>query len=314
MNMANPSKTAQTFETKIGARREVRRSTSGAGVCNSHGIHPQSKTTPDAIRTRTSGLAQPHSVPFETASSSAVIASVRTVAPRKSKRPRLFTSDSGTTRGKTTISTTPNPPVTQKSAGSPQCAEITPAIGIPNMPPIPNVALMRATAPLSFSGGRTSRMMLIPTGRSAVANPCNERPRISNQKLWLSAATMQPTIITARQTSIIARFPNMSASLPMRGVATAPVSNVEVTSHEAVADDTPDAVANSGSTGTTKVCCSATTTPLRLRTPTTHPVRAFARTVLSVKRSSERRLRRRQEPRCHSCGHSRRRRGTGLLA
>ena len=53
----------------------------------------------------------------------------------------------------------------------------------------------------------------------------------------------------------------MSANRDMIGVATALVSNVAVTSQDASSELTPRMPGNSGSSGTTIVCCNATTVP-----------------------------------------------------
>src|ERR1700712_770066 len=80
---------------------------------------------------------------------------------------------------------------------------------------------------------------------------------------------MDPTVIATMHTIIISRLPNMSANRDMIGVATALVSRVAVTSHDASSELTPRMPGKSGSNGTTMVCCNATTVPHNDNTPMT---------------------------------------------
>jgi hypothetical protein len=105
-------------------------------------------------------------------------------------------------------------------------------------------------------------MMLIPTGIRAAAKPCRERPATRAMKLpALRAATSEPTVIKMMHTSIISRFPYMSASLATIGVATAAVSSVAVTNQEMSSAETCSRRWNPGSSGMTMVCCSDTVVP-----------------------------------------------------
>ena len=85
---------------------------------------------------------------------------------------------------------------------------------------------------------------------------------------------------------IISRLPNMSASLDMIGVATALVSSVAVTSQDASSGLTPRMAGNSGSSGTTIVCCSATTVPDRDRIAMTAQVGRVLGRVAAIAGSS----------------------------
>ena len=87
-----------------------------------------------------------------------------------------------------------------------------------------------------------------------------------------TAATIDPTVIATMHKIIISRLPNMSASRDMIGVATALVSKVAVTSQEASSELTPRMPGKSGSNGTTRVCCNATTVPHNDNTPMTAQV------------------------------------------
>ena len=64
------------------------------------------------------------------------------------------------------------------------------------------------------------------------------------------------------------RLPIMSARRETIGVATAPTSRVDVTSHDALSVVVSRISGKSGSNGTTSVCCSATTVPDRHRVAT----------------------------------------------
>ena len=66
-------------------------------------------------------------------------------------------------------------------------------------------------------------------GREALqGSPDNQRDEASGAE----AATSEPAVIKTMHTSIISRFPYMSASLDTMGVATAAVSSVAVTNQE----------------------------------------------------------------------------------
>ena len=81
-----------------------------------------------------------------------------------------------------------------------------------------------------------------------------------------TAANTEPATMMARHTTIILRLPYMSALRETIGVATALASKVDVTSQEASSALTPRIPGKSGRSGTTNVCISATTVPLRART------------------------------------------------
>ena len=147
-----------------------------------------------------------------------------------------------------------------------------PDSGRPSAPPMPRVALIRATAEPTFSFGSSSRMMLMAIGIIAAAKPCSERPMITVRKTPPTAAMIEPAVIATMHRSIISRLPNMSASLDMIGVATAAVSRAAVTSQEASSGLTSRIPENSWSSGTTMVCCSATTVPDSVRTMMTAQV------------------------------------------
>ncbi len=142
---------------------------------------------------------------------------------------------------------------------------------------MPRVALIRATAEPTRSLGNSSRMMLIPIGINAAANPCRERPMITVRKIPPTAAMIDPMVIATMHRIIINRLPNMSASLDMIGVATALVSRVAVTSQAESSGLTPRIPGKSGSSGMTIVCCRATTVPQSDRMPMIAQVGAFRR-------------------------------------
>ena len=112
--------------------------------------------------------------------------------------------------------------------------------------------------------------MLIPTGIRAAEKPCSERPVSNTTKLpALSAATSDPTVINAMQTSIINRLPWLSANLATTGVATAEVTRVAVTSQDTLSVEMCISSWKPGSSGITMVCCKETVVPARQSTATT---------------------------------------------
>ena len=79
----------------------------------------------------------------------------------------------------------------------------------------------------------------------------------------LRAATSEPAVIKMMHTSIISRFPYMSASLATIGVATAAVKSVAVTNQEMSSAETCSRCWNPGSSGITMVCCNDTVVPAK---------------------------------------------------
>ncbi len=113
----------------------------------------------------------------------------------------------------------------------------------------------------------------MPTGISAAANPCSERP-ITKVMKWppLRAATSDPMVITRMHTSIISRLPWLSASRATTGVATAEVTRVAVTSQDTSSVDRPNSCWNPGNRGITMVCWSDTVVPARQSTAMINPI------------------------------------------
>ena len=154
-----------------------------------------------------------------------------------------------------------------------------PDSGSPSALPMPSVALMRATAETTFSRGSSSRMMLMPTGIRDAARPWKARPTRSVSNVPPTAAMMDPTTMVTMATTIMRRLPNMSAIRETMGVAMALVSSVMVTSQEVLSGEAFRIFGKSGNSGTTMVCCSATTVPARHRIVMTREVRFGAATV-----------------------------------
>jgi hypothetical protein len=138
---------------------------------------------------------------------------------------------------------------------------------------MPSVALISATAPPIRSGGSSSRIVEMPIGMSAGANPCSARATIRTHSESLAAPSREPARSTSRETTIIRRLPYMSASRDRIGVATALVSRVTVTSQEALSMLVPSSRGKSGSSGTTSVCMSETAVPHSASTRTIGPAR-----------------------------------------
>lgn len=92
---------------------------------------------------------------------------------------------------------------------------------------------------------------------------------IITSRSLVNALTSAPTTITARLTTSIRRLPKRSPSRPMMGVATAPDSRVEVRTQVASAGAVSSSRGRSLTTGTSRVCITATTMPAKARTGTT---------------------------------------------
>ena len=154
-----------------------------------------------------------------------------------------------------------------------------PESGSPSALPMPSVALMRATAETTFSRGSSSRMMLMPTGIRDAARPWKARPTSSIPKVPPTAAIKEPMTMVTMATTIMRRLPNISARRDTMGVAMALVNSVMVTSQEVFSGEVLRIFGKSGSSGTTMVCCSATTVPARQRIAMTKEVRLGAAAV-----------------------------------
>ncbi len=265
-NMAKPISSEARLVISTGRRPDVRRSTIGWLTFSSYGT--QAARSIAAVRNsrRTGSEPQPHEPPLDMASSRAAKAADSTNAPAKSKRPGVRTLDSGTTSTTARSSSAPAAVDTQKIEAHPRPSYNRPAKGRPRALPIPRVALIKATAEPIFSLGSSSRMILMPTGIRAEAKPWSVRPMMSHTKDPPTAAMTEPATMMARHTTIILRFPYMSALRDTMGVATALASRVAVTSQEASSAVTPRMRGKSGRSGTTSVCMRATTVPLRART------------------------------------------------
>lgn len=85
------------------------------------------------------------------------------------------------------------------------------------------------------------------------------------------AATTDPAVRITAHTTRIRLGPNMSPSRPNIGVATAPVSRVAVTAHDASAGVVPSKSGSWGTSGTTSVCINDTATPAAARTAISRP-------------------------------------------
>ena len=264
-----PTSTDARLVSSTGLRAAVRRSTIGVLVRSSHGTQIARSTTEATARTRVVSLVQPQWLPLVTGSRKATSARDSRTAPTPSKDPGVRRVDSGTTSGMATSMAAAIAAETQNNACQLVCAEIRPASGRPAADPMPRVADMRATAPPTRSRGSSSRMIEMPTGMSAAAKPCRARPATTTASVPPRAPSTDPRIWSTRQTSIIRRLPCMSASRLTMGVATALVSRVAVTSQDASSAVVCSRVGNSGSSGTIRVCCSATIVPVRASTVVT---------------------------------------------
>ncbi len=143
--------------------------------------------------------------------------------------------------------------------------------GNPIAPPTPRLALTNATAPPTRSAGNTSRNMLMATGITPVASPCNTRPTITGISASDTAHNTEPATSETRLPTSTLRLPYMSPSRPAIGVTTAAASKVAVITQEASDGSASRRRGSCGMIGTTSVCMSDTTTPLNAITPVTTP-------------------------------------------
>lgn len=185
---------------RTAGRAEVRRSTSGEAVRSSMRPHTANSTTAATSRTITAGLVQPQSLPLEIASSRQTSAADRPIAPGTSKRPPDRDGDSATTRPTSRSSSAPRTAAPTKSQRQLVCCATSPVIGSPTAPPIPSDELISAIPLPTRSGGRTSRMMLIPSGTTPSDAPCSTRATSSISTPGESApAPSRPSPVRARR-------------------------------------------------------------------------------------------------------------------
>ena len=137
----------------------------------------------------------------------------------------------------------------------------TPASGRPMPPPIPSVALTRATPWLVFSGGSTALARLIPNGSTAMPNPCMARPMTRTSTLGESAAMIEPNSIMFSETTIMRRLPCMSPRRPITGLAIAPLSTAAVATQEMLPAEVCSSSGRMGSSGSATVWLIDTRAP-----------------------------------------------------
>jgi hypothetical protein len=116
---------------------------------------------------------------------------------------------------------------------------ITPAIGMPMPPPIPNTALITPMPIATRAGGNVSRTIPNASGKTAPATPWITRPAISTSIELASPATTEPTA-NVTSTAVSTRpLPNRSPMRPSSGVATEAESRKPVMTQVAVAVEVP---------------------------------------------------------------------------
>ncbi len=233
--------------------------------------HRSRITTAAANRPRVSPLPQPQSPPLVIARSRLIRPAVSPMAPGTSNRPDARSGDSGTTNATSSRSSAPITAAIQKSACQSACWAMNAASGSPMAPPTPRVALIRAIAEPSRSGGSSSRMMLIPSGITPIAHPWSTRPMTTGTRPADRAQTTDPITMSPRLPSSTRRLPYRSPSLPLTGLQTAAASSVDVITQDASDAEVCRRRGRSGMSGTTIVCISETTMPHSASTATTSP-------------------------------------------
>ena len=161
-------------------RAETRRSTSGDGTRSSIRPHTANSTAAAMSRPMTRGLPQPHSVPLEIASSRQTSAAPRPAAPGRSKRPPERVSDSGEEPAHhEELHRAEHRGARRTASASSRAARPDRSAGSPIAPPMPSDELISAMPLPTRPAGRTSRMMLMPSGTTPSEAPCSTRATIS---------------------------------------------------------------------------------------------------------------------------------------
>ncbi|CAB4834662.1 unannotated protein [freshwater metagenome] len=157
----------------------------------------------------------------------------------------------------------------QNTLCQPHRSSITPAIGSAMPPPMPSIALIIATAPITFCGASRSLARAMEMGRTAMLTPCNARPITSGHTEGETAAITEPTSNAASAPSITERLPYMSPNLPSTGLATAPPSSAAVETQLTSPTDACRRSGRSCSSGRATDWVSDTRPPQYARTKTT---------------------------------------------
>jgi hypothetical protein len=121
--------------------------------------------------------------------------------------PGARTGESGTTVHSSVRQTVPRAAESQNNTRHDDDSAMTAETGSPIAPPTPSVALITAMAVPTRSAGRMSRMMLMPSGMTPIAQPCSPRPMTIGSSDPASAATTEPAMSTTTLASRILRLP-----------------------------------------------------------------------------------------------------------
>nr|WP_188110726.1 hypothetical protein [Aeromicrobium ginsengisoli] len=95
------------------------------------------------------------------------------------------------------------------------------------------------------------RMMLREIDIIGSDIPCSTRPTSSTARFGARAQTTEPTIRSQMQMTNTRRLPNMSASRPATGLATAPVRKKPVATHDVLDGLVPSSPGSTGMRGMT---------------------------------------------------------------
>ena len=106
----------------------------------------------------------------------------------------------------------------------------------------------------------------MPSGMIGMPKPCSARPTTIGSSDVVIAAISEPPISISAQVISIGLAPYMSPSLPNTGVATAAVSSVAVTAHDASDGLASSSFGSSGISGMMSVCIRETLIPATERT------------------------------------------------
>ncbi len=157
----------------------------------------------------------------------------------------------------------PRPAAPQNSTCQSACCATSADSGMPSAPPMPSEELIRPRAAPSRAGGRTSRIMLIPSGTTPDAMPCIARPETTGSRLLVIAHSSEPAISSTWLASSRRFLPYMSPSRPAIGGATAEPSRVAVTVHAVFDADECNSLGRSGISGIMSVYIREATVPVQ---------------------------------------------------
>jgi hypothetical protein len=182
-----------------------------------------------------------------------------------SRRPGVFTGDSGIPKITPSRAITTSTPGSQNSHGQDRFSTIGPAATMPIPAPMPKIADSSPMVTPTLSCGNSSRTTPMDSGMIAPAAPCSARATISTPRFGASAASTVPASSRLRTTIRMRRLPTMSPRRPRIGVSTAADSRYALRIQDASPVVTPRSVPIVDNAGATSDCSTANDNPPRDR-------------------------------------------------